>query len=175
VPAELTKDQETKVSSQRKSNRPSIYNPNDGGAVTISRDLEQWLILTPKDTKAKIVDWIKELKKAEVDEDFQDLLKETLDKEEASLSIQQMDLEAQLTQYLSWRNNPNISGYEDVAEIGWLFQELQQGFSPRADLDVVEHASRLRQGVADRLPTSQDSEDKKTTRLDAWLAVLNSY
>lgn len=172
---ELTTDQEKKVSARRKSARPSVYSPTGGGATTISKDFEAWLILTPKSIKAKAINWVKELQKVEADREYEDLLKECLDVEATSLEVQDMDLSSATQAFTDWRSNPSISGYETVTEISWLFQELQQGMSPHQELDEVTHHVRLRQAVADRYPISKKSTADRKTRLNTWVSVLNSY
>lgn len=172
---DLTSDQQKQVDKSRRSSRPSVYNPSGTAATIISRDFEAWLILASKDTKARVVEWVKELLKQEADDDYQNLLKETLDSEEASLMVQETDLSSASEAFTEWRSNSSVSGFETVQELNWLFQELQQGFSPQSEISEINHHERLRAVTGDRLALSADSEESRAKRLNTWVAVLTSY
>ena len=172
---DLTTEQSKQVESSRHSTRPSVFSPTGGGQVQVGEDFESWLILTPKSTKARAVEWITELLTREADDDYQNLLKETLDSEEASIEVQSMDLAGSTSAFTEWRSNPNVAGFEDVAEIGWLFQELQQGFAPYQEDAELTHYERLRAAVKSRFQLSKDSEATRKERLNSWIAALNAY
>lgn len=171
----LTKQQQSLVDSKRMTTRPSVYDPNSDNSTTITRDMEQWLILTSKSVKSQAISWIKEILKSESDDTYQNLLKETLDAEAASLSVMETDLGGATSAFTTWRKDPQISGYEDVTEIGWLFQELQQGVAPYEELAQVKHAERFVEAVSDRFAISKESTTSRKARLNTWIAVLNSY
>lgn len=171
----LTDEQKAAVQPKRKPTRPTLYSPTGGGLVTISEDFEAWLILSSKSLKAKVIGWIKEVQKGETDDVYQNLLKECLDVEKDSLEIQDMDLSSATSAFTEWRSDPQVEGFENVQEVGWLFQELQQGLAPYQELAEITHHERLRQAVSDRYPMSEDSEATRKTRLNTWIAVLNAY
>jgi hypothetical protein len=174
MPRTLTAAEQVKVDSQRKNNKSSVYDPKGTNPTPISSDFESWLILTGKSTKQKTIDQINELLHAEVDEDYQLLLQESLDIEAESLQIQMTDLTDRTEALETWRKDPGVSGWEDVAEIGWMMQELQQGSSPISEKDELDHLEALRAACGNRLIVSKDSSGSRTTRLNAWLAALNS-
>jgi hypothetical protein len=175
MPRSLTAAEEVTVESKRQASKPSVYDPKGKTPTQISKDFETWLILTGKTTKDKIVTQIKELQKAEADKDYQALLKEALDSEEKSLKAQMDDLSSRTEALETWRKDPGVAGFEDVAEIGWMTQELQQGSNPISEKEELDHFEALRAACGNRLIVSKDSTGDRTTRLNAWLAALNSY
>lgn len=156
--------------------RPTVYDPNSAGdPVTISLAFEKWLTSVPKEVKDKVIAWIDQLLQMDTDDVYQDLLKETVEKERASLAIEEMDLGEASTSFSAWRDNPQVAGYENVAEISWLFQELQQGFTPFTELDAINYRGRLNDAVETRFSVSKASKATREKRLKAWIVCLNSY
>lgn len=175
MPRTLTDSELATVESRRKRARPQMFDPGNGVTQTISKDFESWLILTDKSVKQSTIKQIKNLLDSEADSDFQDLFTLTCDLEKDSLDAETADLESATSSFSEWRSNPGISGWQDVTEIGWMLQELQQGFNPIADQEDVTHTDLLRAGALQRLLTSKDSEARRETRLKAILSVLNAY
>jgi len=172
---ELTVAEEAKVNAHRKSEKPSVYDPNGTTATVITNDFEAWLILADKSSKQKAIAQINALLEAEEDKDFQDLFKEASDAEEESLSSQTSLASGQATTFNDWRNSPGITGFEDVSEIVWMMQELQQSYLAAGELEELEHLDALREAAETRLLTSADSTADRKTRLNAWRAALSSY
>jgi hypothetical protein len=175
MPRNLTAVEQATVESKRQANKPSVYDPRGKSPTAVSKDFETWLILTGKTPKDKVITQIKELQKAEADEDYQALLKETLDAEQKSLKGEMDDLSSRTDALETWRKDPGVAGFEDVAEIGWMTQELQQGSNPVSEKEELDHFEALRAACGNRLIISKDSTGDRTTRLNAWLAALNSY
>jgi hypothetical protein len=175
MPKSLTDAERAKVESKRKSTRPKVYDPSSGSAQTISKDFEAWLILSDKSVKQTTIKQIKTLRDSEADSDFQDLFTITCDNEKDSLDQEISDLSGQTSAFTEWRSEPGISGWQDVAEVGWMLQELQQGLNPIAEKEDATHFDLLRAGALQRLLTSKDSEARRETRLKALIAVLNAY
>jgi hypothetical protein len=175
MPKTLTDAELAKVESKRKSTRPQVYDPSSGDAQTISKDFEAWLILSDKSVKQSTIKQIKSLLDSETDSDFQDLFHLTVDFEKDSLDQETGDLSGATSAFTEWRGDPGISGWQDVSEIGWMLQELQQGLNPIADKEDVTHMDLLREAAAERLLTSKKSEARRETRLKALVAVLNAY
>jgi len=172
---ELTVAEEAKVNASRKSEKPSVYNPNGTSSTVITSDFETWLILADKSSKQKAISQINSLLEAEDDKDYQDLFKEAAEKEKESLESQISSMGSQATAFNDWRSATGISGFEDVAEIGWMMQELQQGFVAAGEIEELEHLQSLREASETRLLASKDSTADRKTRLNAWLAALSSY
>jgi len=175
MPKDLTDAELATVESRRKSVRPQIYDPNSGSSQTISKDFEAWLILTDKNTKQSTIKQIKSLLDGEVDSDFQDLFTLTCDLEKESLDQEVSDLESATSAFSNWRSAPGITGWQDVTEIAWMSQELQQGLNPIAEKEDATHFDLLREASLQRLLTSKNSEARRETRLKALLAALNAY
>lgn len=175
MPRELSVSEEAKVESSRKAAKPTVYNPNGTTATVITNDFEAWLILADKSTKQKAIKQVNALLEAEEDKDYQDLFKEAAEKEQDSLEDQISSLESKATTFTDWRDATGVSGFEDVAEIGWMMQELQQGFLAAGEIEELEHLEKLREASETRLLTSKDSTADRKTRLNAWLAALSSY
>jgi hypothetical protein len=175
MPKSLTDAELSKIESQRKATRPQVYDPSSGTAQTISKDFESWLILTDKSVKETTIGQIKSLLDSEADSDFQDLFYLTVDNEKDSLDQETGDLSGATSSFSDWRGSPGITGWQDVAEIGWMLQELQQGLNPIADKEEATHFDQLRAAAAERLLTSKQSEARRETRLKALLAALNAY
>jgi hypothetical protein len=175
MPKSLTDAELAKVESQRKATRPQVYDPNSGDAQTISKDFEAWLILTDKSVKQNTIKQIKSLLDGETDSDFQDLFYLTVDNEKDSIDQELGDLTGATSAFTDWRGDAGITGWQDVTEIGWMLQELQQGLNPIAEKEDATHMDLLRDAAATRLLTSKKSEARRETRLKAILAVLNSY
>ena len=172
---ELSVAEEAKVNANRKATKPSVYNPNGTTATSITNDFESWLILADKSSKQKAISQINSLLEAEDDKDYQDLFKEAADKEESSLAAQIATLTSKATTFTDWREATGIQGFEDVSEISWMMQELQQGFVAAGEIEELEHLEKLREAAETRLLTSKDSTADRKTRLNAWLAALSSY
>lgn len=175
MPRDLTDAELAKVESKRKSTRPQVYDPNSGSAQTISKDFEAWLILTDKNVKQTTIKQIKSLLDSEADSTFQDLFHIAVDNEKDSLDQEDGDLSGATSAFTEWRDDPGISGWQDVSEIGWMLQELQQGLNPISEKEETTHMDLLRGAAAERLLTSKKSEARRETRLKALLATLNAY
>lgn len=175
MPKTLTDAEIAKVESQRKATRPQVYDPSSGAAQTISKDFEAWLILTDKSVKQNTIKQIKSLLDGEADSDFQDLFSLAVDNEKDSIDQEIGDLSGATSAFTDWRGDAGITGWQDVSEIGWMLQELQQGLNPIAEKEEATHMDLLRQAAAERLLTSTKSEARRETRLKALLAVLNAY
>jgi len=175
MPRALSSAESAKVESKRKSSKPEVYDPNGTSATPISNNFESWLILSSPGVKGQLLAWIKQLLQQDVEKDYQDLLKETLDKEESSLTAQQDALTPQITAYTDWKSSAGVRGWEDVAEIAWMLQELQTGFTAYQQQDALAHRQALRRAVAARHVASADSTANKKARLGAWVSALNTY
>ena len=175
MPPTLTSAQSAILESKRKTSKPQVYNPNGSSATTISNDFEAWLILSSSGVKGPLQEWISQLLQQDEEKDYQDLLKEMLDKEEASLDAQESALSAQTSAYQDWRASQGVRGWEDVAEVAWMLQELEAGNAAYASQEDLDHRQALRKAVAARLVTSPDSTANKKARLSAWIAALNTY
>jgi len=175
MPPNLTAAQESVVRTNSKSSKPSVYNPGGTTATAISSNFEAWLILTSKGVKSKLLGWLKTILDSEADKDYEDLLLETMTAEQLNLSTLSGNVATQTSSFDTWRADPGISGWQDVAEIGWLMQEVQQGFSPYQEQDELKHAEALRAAVGTRGASSKDSKASRKTRLNAWIAALNAY
>lgn len=175
MPKTLTDAEIAKVESQRKATRPQVYDPSSGAAQTISKDFEAWLILTDKSVKQNTIKQIKSLLDSEADSDFQDLFSLAVDMEKDSIDQEIGDLSGATSAFTDWRGDAGITGWQDVSEIGWMLQELQQGLNPIAEKEEATHMDLLRKAASERLLTSTKSEARRETRLKALLAVLNAY
>jgi hypothetical protein len=175
MPRDLSVAEEAKVNASRKTTKPSVYDPNGTTATVVTNDFETWLILADKSTKQKAIKQINALLEMEEDKDYQDLFKEAAEKEKDSLEAQASSLESNATTFTDWRDATGIQGFEDVAEIGWMMQELQQGVLAAGEIEELEHLEKLREAAETRLLTSKDSTASRKTRLNAWLAALSSY
>ena len=172
----LTTEQNKKVEAGKRKERPQAFDPSGAGAKTIGEEFEQWLILTPKTSKAKIIDWVNNLMKEDPDDAYQDLLKETMDKESAGLELEDMDRASSVDSYKTWKkDNLSLKGFKNVKEIGWLFQELQQGQTPFTFVDDVFYRSQMNRATGERFRLSKDSLADRKTRLRSWVVLLNSY
>lgn len=175
MPRDLTDSELAKVEQARKSTKPKVFDPNGTEATTISNDFESFLILANRDVKQRTIKQIKALLDAEADKDYRDLFAVASRNEAASLKLETGDLDETTSTFTEWREDPGISGWQDVAEIGWLVQELQQGLNPLAEKEEITHLDALREGAAQRLVTSQSSMARRETRLKAFIAAISSY
>lgn len=175
MPKAITDAELANVESKRKTTRPQIYDPNNGAAQSISKDFEAWLILSDKSVKQNTIKQIKSLLDSEADSDFQDLFTSACDNEKDSLDQEIDDLSSATSAFTEWRGDAGITGWQDVSEIGWMLQELQQGLNPISEKEDAIHFDLLRAAALQRLLTSKQSEARRETRLKALLAVLNSY
>lgn len=175
MPRDLTDAELAKVESKRKATRPQVYDPKGTTPITISKDFEAFLILAGRSVKQRTIKQIKALLDAEADSDFQDLFTMAADNEKDSLDLETEDLSSSTSAFQEWREDPGITGWQDVAEIGYMLQELQQGLNPIAEKEDVKHLDQLRDAALLRLLTSKKSEGRRETRLKALLAALNAY
>ena len=175
MPPILTPEQEALVRSKRQSVKPTVYDPNGTSSTSISNDFEAWLIVSAQGTRSKLLDWLNTILSSESNKEFEDLLKETLASETSYLASQLTDVEAQTTSFDAWRADPGVDGWQDVAEIAWLMQELQQGISVNAEKEDLEHLRALKEAVDARHFLSKDSIANRKDRLNAWVTALNSY
>ena len=175
MPPELTSEEQDKVEAGRKETKPSVYDPSGTVPTTISNDFEAWLILADKGVKQRAAKQINAILKAEADKDYQDLFKEASEKEEEAIEDQISDLSGATSTFTEWRGDAGVSGWEDVSEIAWLMQELQQGQSAAGEKEELEYLQNLRKASGVRLLTSTSSTGDRKTRLNAWLAAFNTY
>lgn len=175
MPPKLTSAQSATIEAKRKSSKPEVFNPNGTGATPVSNDFEAWLIFSSQAVKGPLQAWINQLLQQDTEKDYQDLLKETLDKEQATLDAQVAALSNQTSAYSDWRSSAGVKGWEDVAEIAWMLQELEAGNQAYTLLEDLTHRQALRRAIAARFVASADSTADKKTRLTAWIAALNTY
>lgn len=175
MPPTLTSAQSAKIESQRKDSKPQVYNPNGTSATPISNDFEAWLIVASGGVKSQLQTWIEKLLQQDTEKDYQDLLKETLDTETATLTAQLADLEPTTGAYSDWKSSNGVRGWEDVAEIAWMLQELEAGNGTYTLQEELQHRQAFCRAANARLVTSPDSVADKKTRLGAWIGALNSY
>jgi len=172
---ELTASERALVDSKRKSTRPTVYDPSGTEGTEVSKDFEAWLILSTADQRKGAVDQIRALLDSEADQDRKDLFRMVNAAEQLSLDQQTSDLTETTASFTEWRGNLNLTGFEDVAEVGWMVQELQQGLNAVGEQEDVEHFNRLRAIAYERLRTSADSVATREGRLRALLAALTAY
>lgn len=175
MPPKLSTEQSITLETKRKSSKPEVYNPNGTSATPISNDFEAWLILSSQGVKGQLVAWINQLLQQDTEKDYQDLLKETLTKELTSLDAQVAALSSQTSAYSDWRGSAGVKGWEDVAEIAWMLQELEAGNNAYTLLEELTHRQALRRAIDARMMVSADSVADKKTRLNAWVAALSTY
>jgi hypothetical protein len=172
---QLTDTEYAKVEGRRKVPRPSCYDPESSTPVTIGPDFEAFLILASDDTKQKASAWAKELLNQEADAEYEALLTETAKAEDDSSSRRLEFLSEKVAAYNDWRAGADVRGFEDVAEIGWLFSEFQSGYKPFAEADRYTHELRLLRSAKERLSLTKDAQAARKDRVNAWVSVLSSY
>lgn len=172
MPPTLTDEQEQKVAAARKTAKPTVYDPDGKTATTISPDFEAWLILTSSSLKSKAMSWITSLTQSDPDDAYQDLLHENDESLKTGLDHLQSIDSAKSSAFSSWRSNSGISGWEDVREISWLFQELQQRST---ETEELKYQQALRTAVYDRCREGKNSSADRNTRLKAWISALSTY
>jgi len=171
----LTDSEYSQVTSRRKVPRPVCFDPESTVPGPIGLDMEAFLILASDATKQTASQWTKEILTQEADAEYEALLTETAAAEEKSISTRLEYLDEKISKYETWRAGSDVRGFEDVAEIGWLFSELQAGYKPYAEADRYKHNLRLLRAAKERLSLTKDNQAKRTDRLNALASVLASY
>jgi hypothetical protein len=171
----LTAAEYSQVTSQRKVPRPVCFDPQSTVPVPIGLDMEAFLALASDETKKTASQWVTEILNQEADAEYEALMTELADVEDKSISTRLEYLNEKTLKYETWRQGSNIRGFEDVAEIGWLYSELQSGYKPYAESDRYKHDLRLLRAAKERLSITKDTQAKRKDRINAWSSVLASY
>ena len=172
----LTSDQLKKIDNNRQEERPYYYNSSLDKEFQISSDFEAYLILLENSVKNDIV---KYLQKTKLDgnkrKDRDEILAIAIQNELDNANTLYNAYQTELSSFSTFRDSINVEGFEQVAEIGLILDDLQ--FNIDEDLlalDRSQHLMTLTYLVQQSF-TNNKMSDALIKEIDSWIEVINVY
>lgn len=175
---ELTTEESQKVSKQNKSeaNLPTYYDAVQKLEVKISRDFENFLILSAPDLKREASNWIQRVKLIKQDTKSRDeILKEAISLENTDATEQVTAYAAKLTEFDKFRSKFNAGKFVSVSEISKFLDDLQLVIGEM----IINRDKAYYNKVFSKLLTTRLGYDAETSekerQLKSWLTPLGAY
>lgn len=173
----LTTEEQEKVNSNRKEEKPTYYSSAFKKDIEISDDYEAFLILADSSTRISMQSLINDSstfkdENAERDE----LLEKALDLDESDATGALTEIQATLTQFNTLRDKITIENkFSNITEIGLILSDLQRSIGELTSLqDRLQHASIM--GGINRIKVNQDfTTEDDAKQLKSWLNSLQAY
>jgi hypothetical protein len=172
----LTNEQENKIESNRKKERPSYYNAALQTTVVISKDFEGFLILLDDALKTQTITYLKSVKKENTDKkDRDELISLAISNEISDAEARYGVLDAQFSEFSTYRSGLIVENFEEVNEIGLLISDLQYAMGENLlTYDRMTHL-KIFYGILKVIFNAGEVTDDVLKEIDSWIEVINAY
>jgi len=183
VGIQFTTDELGKIEKQKKAtpDLPTYYSASTQNFVAIGRDFEGFLILQSTEQKQKLLKWLGEVDKIQIENIERDeLLTRYLNLRVADTEIRITELEEQLKGFDEFKTSVFTSGedtsrFASIVELDLMLQSLQR---PLSEITLQRDLAFHEQNMANLLLKRQEraKTDKSAQReLRSWQSVVTTY
>jgi hypothetical protein len=174
----LLPEEARKINNERKSaaQRPKYYDPNTGEYITISEDMEAFLILLPTIAKTKVVAWIKVMMELDsVNLLRNELLTKTLDTIDQNALLSDQEFGQVISGFSNMRAVVQADGFETVPDMASLYNALNAGVEELYDFGEYLRYSKASSAVVRSLYAGDASKAQSRMAAASWILPIMSY
>lgn len=175
---DLTQEEEALVARSRKTTRPRYYSAATDQDLTISLDMETWLIITPLTARARFATWLQQLSGFAVHDTPMDQLAADFQEDElANATDQREALQGLFQPYDEFYGSLPLRGFEDLPELYALMEQTRVGLgriSETHDDSIFAFAMANAEQDAQETTDAEDSTGRQR-ELRSWIPVLLAY
>ena len=158
---------------------PTYYNSQQQLNVTISRDFEAFLILTPNELKITAISWISNVLGLQQKNKLRDDLTQRSTKQESSNAlIRLQEFDKVLNNFNEFRTNFTTAvstDFSGVEEVQLFLSDLQRGIEEISVARERAYFDWTCAGVLSNYENSISISDNQIEELQSWTPVLSAY